>query len=352
MRHMTKLESAALVVIVSIASALLGACSGGGGGGGGGASPQTAPLTLSVTDTPVDPTQIAAVCVSFNRITLHYDNGQQVTLDYAPAPSLVTPQTHCLSTGAWDGSPPVPPVRLDALGGALSVALADNAQVPVGRITWIRLHFTGDSYVVDTTGGQHDLRCPSCEPTDNNAGRGFKLIQPFELTGAGLNLVVDVDLRKSLHIDSNGYVLRPTAKMRVGEAASLGTIAGQVDALLVRSQGGSLYTGTTVETGCSVYAYAAHDTVPDDIYDGSPVVATAPVRYDVSLGQYRYAIGALPGGTAALPTPYTVALTCGIDDPTINDSDVFVPFYGAQNADVLAGETTIVDFLAPTNVPK
>jgi len=346
---MTKLESAALVVVVSVVSTLLSACS---GGGGGGASPQTAPLTLSVTDTPVDPTLIAAVCVSFNRITLHYDNGQQVALDYAPSPSLVTPQTHCLSTGVWDGSPPVPPVRLDALGGALSVALADNLQVPAGRITWIRLQFTGDSYVIDTTGGQHDLRCPSCEPTDNNTGRGFKLIQPIELTGAGLNLVVDVDLRKSLHIDSSGYALRPTAKMRVEEAAALGTIAGQVDALLVRSQGGSLYTGTTVETGCSVYAYAVHGTVPDDIYDGSPVVATAPVRYDVSLGQYRYAIGALPGGTAALPTPYTVALTCGLDDPTINDSDVFVPFYGAQNADVLAGQTTIVDFLASASVPR
>jgi hypothetical protein len=320
---------------------MLGACS-----GGGGSSPQTAPLTLNVTDAPVDPTQIAEVCVSFNRITLHYDGGQEVTLDYAPLPSQVTPQTHCLSSGTWDGSAPVPPVRLDALGGALTVALADSQPIPVGHVTWIRVQFTGNSYVIETAGGQRDLRCPSCEATDQNTSRGFKLIRPFDITGAGLSLVVDVDLQKSLHLDANGYVLRPTAAVRVEEVAAVGAIAGQVDWSLVRSQGGALYTGTTVETGCAVYVYANHDTVPDDSYDGSPVVAVARVRYDTSLGQYRYTLSALPGGTAALPTPYTVALTCGIDDPTINDSNVFVPFYGAQNADVLAGQTTTVDFLA------
>ena len=107
----------------------------------------------------------------------------------------------------------VPPVRLDAQGGPLTVALAESLQIPVGRVTWIRLHFAGTSFVRDNVGAEHTLRCPSCDVTENNGGRGFKVNRTFEVTSDGLGVMVDIDLLKSLHEDSNGYALRPTARI-------------------------------------------------------------------------------------------------------------------------------------------
>jgi len=332
---MKTMGSASLAVVVAT---VLSACS-----GGSDSSPQTAPLTLQVTDAPIDLTEIDAVCIAFNRITVHYAGQEEVTLEYNPLASQVNDETHCLTGTVWDGLPPVPPVRLSALGGSLTVALAESLLVPVGRITWVRLHFTDNSYVLDNTGGEHPLRCPSCEPTDNNTGRGFKLNRTFEVASGGLALTIDVDLLKSLHEDSTGYVLRPTA--RVENTAALGTIAGTVDEALV----GSTYDGLTTETGCAVYVYEGHGITPDDHYANSPVFSTARVRYTDLLGDLasRYAAGALPGGTAAQPTPYTVALTCDADDPEADDQSGAVNFTGAQDVDVVAGQTTPADFVAP-----
>jgi hypothetical protein len=330
---MKNIASAALGVIAATA---IGGCGGGGGGSGA-----TAPLSLSVTDAPINSTAIDRVCVDFTRITVHYAGQEEVVLDYKPLPAQVRPATHCI-TGVWDGTGPVPPVRLNALGGALTVALAESLQVPVGRITWIRLHFTDKSYVLDNLGGQHALRCPSCETTDNNSGRGFKLNRTFEVGSGGLALAVDVDLKRSLVTDPSGYMLRPTA--RIEDSAEVGTIAGEVNADVLSGQGGMAYTGTTTETGCAVYVYANHNTTPDDFYDGSPVTAAARVLYSEAVGRYRYAVGALPGGTTALPTPYSVALTCDVDDPMVDDTTAAVKFTAGKNADLVIGQTTTVDF--------
>ena len=60
-------------------------------------------------------------------------------------------------------------------------------------------------------------------------------------------------------------------------------------------------------------------------------------------GLYRYAAGALSGGTAATPAQYTVALTCDADDPVL-DATTEVVFIAAQNANVVAGQTATIDF--------
>jgi hypothetical protein len=333
--HLKTLQAA----LPAAAMSLLVAC-----GGSSSSSPvETGPLTVSVTDLPVNSTTIARVCVDFNRITVHYAGQADVVLDYDPLPSQVTPATHCTpAVPPWDGTPPVPAVWLDALGGPLTVALAESAQIPVGRITWMRLHFTGESYVLDNWGGEHDLRCPSCEETDNNDGRGFKLVDTFEVDSNGLVLTVDIDLRKSLHKDGSGYVLRPTA--RVERSETLGAIAGDVDAGLIPEQGGMAFTGADLDTGCAAYIYAGHDITPDDYFEGSPVFATAAVRYNEGTGLYRYAAGGIPGGTDASPLPYTVALSCDSDDPLFDDSETDVSFTAGQNANVVAGQTTSINF--------
>jgi len=317
---------------VLFASTILSAC-----GGGGESAPQMAPITLHVTDAPIDPTEIAAVCIPFTRITVHYAGQSAVTLDYNPLPSQVRPETHCMTGSVWTGQSPVPPVRLSALGGPLTVALAESLQIPVGRVTWIRLHFATGAYVLESSGAQQNLVCPSCEPTENNAGRGFKLNRTFEVESAGLALTVDIDLLKSLHRESSDYVLRPT--VRVENTAALGTIAGTVHENLV----GSTYDGTTVETGCAVYVFQGTDAAVDDHHVSSTVLSSARVRYSEALGNYGYAAGALPGGSPAEPVQYTVALTCHSDDPN-TDATTEVAFTPGQNASVVAGQTTAIDF--------
>jgi hypothetical protein len=333
---MRALNMASLIVISALS---LTAC-----GGGGDSPQQTAPLTLRVTDSPIDPTLIDRVCVAFNGITVHYADQAETVLPYLPLPSQVSSTTHCV-TGAWGGTAPVPPVRLDALGGPLTVALAESMQIPVGRVTWIRLHFAGTSYVGDKIGGQHPLRCPSCDVTESNGGRGFKLNRTFEVTTDGLGVMVDIDLLKSLHEDSSGYVLRPTARIELD--GSIGTIAGTVEEGAMIGALGVPYDSTTVETGCAVYVYAGEDFLPTDHYEGSPIVASARVRYDTALGVYRYAVGALLGGTVILPLHYTAALTCDADDPLADDDTATVAFVGTRNVAVVAGQTVTSNFPQP-----
>ena len=328
-----------LALLIATSTLSLIAC-----GGGGGSSQQTAPLTVHVTDSPIDPTLIDRVCVAFSGVTVHYADQAEAALPYLPLPSQVSPATHCVA-GAWNGTAPVPPVRLDALGGPLTVALAESLQIPVGRVTWIRLHFAGNSYVRDNVGGEHPLRCPSCDVTENNGGRGFKLNRTFEVTSAGLGVMVDIDLLKSLHEDSSGFVLRPTARVELN--SSIGTIAGTVAEGSMIGGVGVPYVGTTIETGCAVYVYAGEHVAPSDHYDGSPVVTTARVRYDISMGVYRYVAGALLGGTVTLPLQYTVALTCDADDPLSNDDIATVAFVGERNVAVVAGQTVTSNFPQP-----
>ena len=340
-RLMTIKDSSGFMIhLAAIGVAIvLSACGGGGGGGSAG----TGALTVSVTDKPIYESDIAAVCIAFSRITVHHANNGDIVIPYDPSPPQVTPETHCMDTPVWDGVSPVPPVRLDALGGPLTVALAESIQVPAGRITWVRLHLIpGESYVEDNLGVPHDLICPSCEPTDNNQERGFKLNRTFEVPeNNNISMMIDVDLRKSLtQQDGSGiYVLRPTARMEPD--ADLGTIAGEVDETVITGLGGTTYSGSDIDTGCAAYAYSGYNTTPDDYYEGSPVINTASVKYDTAMGVYRYAMGGLVGGTASTPEQYTIAVTCDADDPTNNDS---LTFTAGMNADVVAGETSTINF--------
>jgi hypothetical protein len=320
-------------------AALLTAC----GGSSSSSPPATGPLSLQVVDAPLDTTLIDRVCIRFIAITVHYAGQPDVRIDYEPLPSQVTPETHC--TLGWDGVAPVPPVRLDALSGALSVALVDSLQVPVGRITWIRLHFDTGSFVTDSMGGEFPLACPSCEITDNNTGRGFKLNRTFEMTSSGLALTVDIDLLKSLHQNADGYVLRPTARIEVN--GSLGTVAGGVATDLLTFLGGELYEGGDTDTNCAIYVFPGDMSAPDDFhYGGSHVVSTAHVRYTTenAMFDYAYAAGALPVADNGAPLSYRVALTCDDDDPLEDDMIDMVEFTGLQSVEVTAGQTAIANF--------
>lgn len=317
------------------------------GCGGSSNAPATGPLSLQVVDAPIDPSTIDRVCIPFSAVTLNYAGNADVRLDYEPAPTQVSSDTHCLEGGdTWDGTGDVPPVRLDALSGALSVFLIDSMQVPVGRITWIRLHFWDRAYLFDSSQNIFDVACTSCEVTDNNQGKGFKLNRTFEMTATGLSLIVDVDLRQSLlHENSTGYVLRPTARVEL--AGDQGTIAGSVEGAVIIALEGTEYSGGDTDTGCAVYVYADDVVAADDFYfPDSPVITTAAVRYviDAMPPGYRYAAGALPVEEDGGPRDYQVALTCDLDDPETDDMMGDVVFTALETVTVNAGETTEHNF--------
>lgn len=336
---------------------LLSACNGGGGDD----SPATASLSVRITDAPANAADIDRVCLAIGGITVHYAGGEDVVLDYDPLPSQVRSETHCIPQGTtWDRdmTPDVPAVKMNALGGSLTVALVDSLQVPQGRITWIRLHLVpGGSYLAENGGAEYpmvddsmapnSLRCPSCEVTDNNQGRGFKLNRTFEVTSDGLAVTIDLDLGVSLHKDGNGYVLRPTARIEID--GTVGTIAGDVSIDTITTAGGASFSGVDPDTGCAVYVFPGDVIDLDDYHPDSVVVTTARVRWTdegLTTARYAYAAGALPAGT------YKVALTCDLDDPesnydaTVSTEDA-VNFTGPLETDlpvVVPGQTTIRNF--------
>ena len=93
--------------------------------------------------------------------------------------------------------------------------------------------------------------------------------------------------------------------------------------------------------GCvpAVYLYTGADVVPDDIGSATPPLATTAVNLDNTTGAYRFRLGFVPTGT------HTVAFTCGADDDGAESDDAIV-FSAPQNVDILAGQTTTVEFAA------
>jgi hypothetical protein len=323
-----------LLLSIFLTGSFLSACS------DSGSSTPTGELTLRLTDLPLELTKVDSVCIAFNRITIHHVEEGEISFDYAPPEEQVSDETHCPDIGG-----PVRPVKLNALEGSLSVALAESFQVPAGRITWIRLHFIPEASTVIYGDNMlpYPINCTSCEPTDDNIGRGFKLVQSFHVPENGnLALMIDIDLRRSLAFQPNNeeFRLNPTARVEIDE--SLGGIAGAVAESLIVDPG-ALYDGTNLDTGCAVYIYDNGDG-PEDYFDDpqETVITTVSVRYDIATGLYRYVTSTLPGGTESVPVLYSAALTCDLDDATENEDLTFVG--PKDDIEVVGGLTTEVNF--------
>jgi hypothetical protein len=304
------IRSAGLAVI---ACAILAAC-----GGGGGGDEATGRVSLGITDAPVDEAQ--SVVVQFSGVAFKREGMDSETVtDLEPSPRQID--------------------LLQFQDGRAAILL-DNVTLPAGRYEWVRLIVDNepnvrDSFVTLDSGAECELRVPS------GAESGLKLINGFTLPADGdVALTVDFDLHKSIHAPpgqqgagldcTQGFIMRPT--LRLVENANVGAIAGHVDAPLVTE-------------GClpKVYVFEGADAVLDDIEESTPttpdvdpmLVATVNVVNGVT--RYDYRASFVPAGT------YTVAYTCGDDDPTDDDTLTFVQ---PQNATVQPNLITIVDFTA------
>jgi hypothetical protein len=298
-----------------IACAILAAC-----GGGGGGDEATGRVSLGITDAPVDDAQ--SVVVQFSGVAFKREGmGSETVTDLEPSPRQID--------------------LLQFQDGRAAI-LIDNVTLPAGRYEWVRLIVDNepnvrDSFVTLDSGAECELRVPS------GAESGLKLINGFTLPADGdVALTVDFDLHKSIHAPpgqrgsgldcTQGYLMRPT--LRLVDNANVGAIAGHVDAPLVTE-------------GClpKVYVFEGADTAADDMEESTPttpdvdpmLVATVNVVNGVT--RYEYLASFVPAGT------YTVAFTCGDDDPTDDDTLTFVQ---PQNATVQPNLITIVDFVAPS----
>jgi len=286
--------------------------------GGSGSSGDTGIVSLSVTDAPVD--EARSVVVQFSGVAFKREGSAPETVEnLTPTPRQID--------------------LLQFQEGRAAVLL-DGVTLPAGRYQWLRLLVDNepnvrDSYLVLDSGAECELRVPS------GAESGLKLNRGFTLPADGsVALTVDFDLRKSIHAPpgqrgsgldcTQGYLMRPT--LRLVDNANVGAIAGRVDAALV-----------TADCMPKVYVFDGADAVPDDIEETSAStpdidpLLVASVNVVTGATQFDYRAAFVPTGT------YTVAFTCGDDDPTIDDALTFSP---AQNATVQPNLITTIDFAA------
>jgi hypothetical protein len=280
--------------VVSMILFALAGCSGGGGD-----SPDTGKMSLSVTDAPVD--DASSVVVQFSGVAFKREGeAPEVVQNLTPSPRQLN--------------------LLEYQEGRAALLL-DGVTMPAGRYEWVRLivdtqQNVRDSYIVLTTGEECELRVPS------GAESGLKLNRGFTLPADGsVALTIDFDLRKSIHAPpgqqgtteecTQGYLMRPT--LRIVDNANVGAIAGTVDSALVTE-------------GClpKVYVFSGAGVTPDDIEEAGSATDVDPllvanVAVQNGATSYGYRAAFLP------PASYTVAFTCGDDDPTDDDVLTFLP---------------------------
>jgi hypothetical protein len=302
MRNSMRTATAAIML------ASLTAC----GGSGGDSEQSSGQLSLSITDAPLD--NATSVVVQFSGVAFKRAGSAAETVE------------------TLDRSPRQ--LNLLEYQNGRAALLLDEVTLPAGQYEWIRLIVDNepnvrDSYLIQTTGEECELRVPS------GAESGLKLNRGFTLPSAGsVALTIDFDLRKSIHAPpgqsgsapdcSQAYLLRPT--LRIVNDANVGAIAGTVDSTLVNEQ-------------CvpKIYVFAGSDVVPDDIDTvGIEPEVVASATLDNGTTDYPYHAAFIPPGA------YTVALTCGDDDPTVDD---LLTFLSAQNINVQANLISKVDFL-------
>lgn len=268
---------------------------------GGGSTASTSTLNLGITDAPLD--NAMDVVISFTGVEVKPVNGAPIDFNFTAAQQL-----HMLT-----------------LTGGQTATFLNGKTVPAGQYEWVRLMIdptVGSSYLMDSTGGQHNLIIPS------GAESGLKLIQGFTMPVGGVaNFTVDFVLSKSIIMppgQSPDYMLKPV--LRLVDNAQVGTIAGTFQSATLTAQNNC---GTHPPV---VYVYPgapAADFTPDDIYvpangatDAAPVPPAATeveplVTQTATLNssnQYAFSIPFLLAGD------YAVAFTCDPDDPAADES--------------------------------
>lgn len=295
-------------IISSLAITTIAACITACGGGGGGSS--TGTLSVGLTDMPATGEEF--VCLHITGITLHHSDGERIEIPYDPASYYIE------DDGCIDNVDPAMndasnnTVEIRRLQGELSIPLMDTETVKAGHYTWIRLNVDETlSYVVPAEGGWQPLRCPSCAGEQSGLKLNRGIVVP---AGGAADFIIDFELAKSLKVEKDGYKLDPV--LRLVDNSETGTIAGTVSMSLLPPEA----VGET-DSGCRVYVWEGHNVMLDDLHGTDNVLTTARVLLNSATGVYGYVAAFLPTDTATGPVPYTVALTCDVDDADLDQNN-------------------------------
>ncbi len=284
------------------------------------AQPQTALVSFSISDAPVD--DASEVVVAFDALELQHKNGERYYLNVVDTDETKDYQQINL---------------LDYQGTDAKLILSDQ-RIPLGEYKELIVHTkSGNLNWVDNN-GIHDLKIPS-----NKLRLGG-----FEVTTETVqSFTIEFDLRRSLVLrgnagNNNGYNLKPHGVNIVDNSAAA-SIKGWVDPGLFNAG-----DACSADGGNFIYLYEGHHrdsstTLVDNIHvddqdynDDFPLPTNYVAPY-ASTGIYpdgAYAFGFIPSGN------YTIAFTCSayIDDPVQYDQ-ILIANPSEQLADIVLSPT-------------
>ena len=322
-----------------------------GCGGDSGSSSSTTPITLSVSDAPID--DVKDVTVTFSKVVLLpqeggspliYDvyktdeNGDYVDENGAPLP---------------DGEDPIPlSVNLLDYQGSEALPLIENEVIPVGSYKLCVFANDGDhpidpSYVIENDDTSRELTvkgegaCPQVGKEDNAGVLYFK--DSFNVNQQSNDFVVEFDLRRGLKNSSTfpDYTIQRTSVSLINTVET-----GNIEGTVALSTYGTCNGGDNAFVQ-SVYLYEGNVDKADMASIGGSEevkpITSASVTMNQAQTNYEFSLGFIDPGT------YSLGYTCTAQHDS--DEDNAAPLaagfaiYEAQNGvQVTVGQDIQVSF--------
>ncbi|MEZ8381485.1 DUF4382 domain-containing protein [Vibrio splendidus] len=323
-----------------------------GCGGDSGSSSSTTPITVSVSDAPID--DVKDVTVTFSKVALLpqeggspliYDvyktdeNGNYVDEYGDPLP---------------DGEDPIPlSVNLLDYQGSEALPLIENEVIPVGSYKLCVFandgdHPTDPSYVVENDDTNRELTvkgngaCPQGVGKEDNAGVLY-FNNSFNVNQQSNDFVVEFDLRRGLKNSSTypDYTIQRTSVSLINMVET-GNIEGTVALSTYDTCNGG--DNTFVQ---SVYLYEGNvdkaDMAPIGGSDEVKPITSASVTMNQAQTNYEFSLGFIDPGTYSLGYTCTAQYDSDEDntDPVADGFEI----YDVQNSvQVLVGQDNQVSF--------
>ncbi|MEZ9386078.1 DUF4382 domain-containing protein [Vibrio lentus] len=323
-----------------------------GCGGDSGSSSSTTPITLSVSDAPID--DVKDVTVTFSKVALLpqggglpliYDvyrtdeNGNYVDENGDPLP---------------DGADPIPlSVNLLDYQGSDALPLIENEVVPVGSYKLCVFandgdHPTDPSYVIENDDTNRELTvkgngaCPQGVGKEDNAGVLY-FNNLFNVNQQSNDFVVEFDLRRGLKNSSSlpDYTIQRTSVSLINTVET-GNIEGTVALSTYDICNGG--DNTFVQ---SVYLYEGDvdkaDMAPIGGSDEVKPITSASVTMNQAQTNYEFSLGFIDPGTYSLG--YTCTAQHDSDEENAAPLAAGFEIYEAQNGvQVTVGQDSQVSF--------
>ncbi|MEZ8615409.1 DUF4382 domain-containing protein [Vibrio splendidus] len=323
-----------------------------GCGGDSGSSSSTTPITLSVSDAPID--DVKDVTVTFSKVALLpqeggspliYDvyktdeNGDYVDENGDPLP---------------DGEDPIPlSVNLLDYQGSEALPLIENEVIPVGSYKLCVFandgdHPTDPSYVIENDDMTRELTvkgegaCPQGVGKEDNAGVLY-FNDSFNVNQQSNDFVVEFDLRRGLKNSSSlpDYTIQRTSVSLINTVET-GNIEGTVALSTYNTCNGG--DNTFVQ---SVYLYegdiAKADMAPIGGSDEVKPITSASVAMNEAQTNYEFSLGFIDPGT------YSLGYTCTAQHDSDEDNAAplaagFAIYEAEDGVQVTVGQDSQVSF--------